>query len=193
MPATLEQLRAKYPNLSDDAIAGLADVTLQLQGDQKTRKPFLNLFKTANPQTPVPEIDEPARVESIIAEERKAREAFEQRLDQRFAQEGLSKQKQEVSERFGLSADDMAAMEKMMTEKKLPADYTWAAQLYRQQTETATPTNYGTGGAGRYDLEANIAAEKSYAGLMENPDAWSQRTAHAMVDDIRKSGQQKQW
>jgi hypothetical protein len=193
MPATLDQLRAKYPNLSDDAIAGLADVTLQLQGDQKTRKPFLNLFKAANPQTPVPEIDEPARVEAIVAEDRKAREAFEQRIEQRFAQEDLTKTRNDVASRFGLSAEDMTAMEKMMTEKKLPADYTWAAQLYRQQTETSTPTNYGAGGAGRYDLEASISADKSYTGLMDNPDAWTQRTAHEMVDQMRASSKQKQW
>lgn len=193
MPATLEQLRAKYPNLSDDAIAGLADVTLQLQGDQKTRKPFLNLFKSANPHVPVPEIEEPARVEAIIAEEAKARAAFEQRIEQRFAQEDLTKTKRSVADRFQLSDADLTAMEKMMTEKKLPADYAWAAQLYRQQTETATPTNYGPGGAGRYDLESNIAADKSYEGLMDNPDSWTQRTAHEMVDVMRKAGQQKQW
>ena len=183
----LEDFRKRYPNLNDDQIADLADVAMKVANNKKTRKGFLGLYKEVSPDTPIPEIDEVNAVESKIAEERKAREAFEQEQRNRWLQEDLGRQKSKVRSDFGLSDEDMSAMEKMMTEKKLPADYTWAAKLYKQQTETATPTNYGTSGWGPLDIEHNAQAEE-FKGLMEDEASWSNRTAHQMIDDMQKRG-----
>lgn len=183
----LEDFRKRYPNLNDDQIADLADVAMKVANNKKTRKGFLGLFKEVSPDTPIPEIDEPARVEASIAEERKARESFEQEQRNRWLQEDLAKQKNQVRSDFQLSDDDMSAMEKMMTEKKLPADYTWAAKLYKQQTETAEPTNYGTSGWGPLDIERNAQTDE-FKGLMEDESSWSNRTAHEMIDQMKKGG-----
>lgn len=185
---TFDQLRQKYPNLSDDAIADLAEVSLKLSGEQKTRKGFLGLLKQAEPNRPIPEIDEVNAVEAKLAEERKARENFEAEQRNRWLQEDLSREKSAVREKHGLSDEDMTAMEKMMTEKKLPADYNWAASLYKQQTEVATPTNYGTGGYGPFDIKKNATA---FEGLMEDTDNWASRTAHEMIDEMQRAGKAK--
>ncbi len=183
----LDDFRKRYPNLSDDAIADLADVALKVSNNKKTRKGFLGLYKEVSPDTPIPEIDEVNAVEAKLAEERKARETFEQEQRNRWLQEDLGRQKNQVRSEFQLTDEDMAAMEKMMTEKKLPADYTWAAKLYKQQTEVATPTNYGTSGWGPLDIEHNAQADE-FKGLMEDEASWSNRTAHSMIDDILKRG-----
>lgn len=187
MPTSLEQLRAQHPNLSDDQIADLASVSLRLSGEKKTRKGFLGLIKEVAPNTPIPEIDESNAVEEKIQAERTARESFEQEQRNRWMAEDLAKQKHEVAASNGLSAQDMSAMEKMMAEKQLPADYKWAAQLYKQQTESATPTNYGTGGYGPLDLN-RATQEKAFEGLMDDPDNWSLRTAHSMIDEATRKG-----
>lgn len=190
---SLEQLRAQYPHLSDDAIADLAAVTLKVANNQVTRGDFLGIVKKAAPDTPIPEVDIPKQIDARVNAEREAREKFEQEQRNRWVQEDLAKQRSSVQERFGLSAEDMTAMEKMMTEKgadgrtQLPPDYNWAAQLYKQQTTPATPTNYGTGGYGPLDLN-RAAQEKGFEGLMDDPDNWSLRTAHSMIDDAHRKG-----
>ena len=175
----------KLENLTDETRDELAALALRMSGNKKTRKGFLGLVKEVAPETPIPELDEPARFEEVLKGERDAREKFEQEQRNRWLQEDLAKQKNDVRAKFGLSDEDMSAMEKMMTEKKLPADYTWAAPLYKQQTESATPTNYGTGGYGPLDLERNAASEE-FKGLMDDEVNWSVRTAHQMIDDMAR-------
>lgn len=185
--ATVDEIRKKYPNLSDDQIASLADVAMQVANNKKTRKGFLGLYKEVSPDTPIPEIDEVAAVNAEIEKRDKRIQDLEQRFDNRIHEESLARAKNDAKSKFGLSEDDMTAMEKMMTEKKLPADYTWAAKLYKQQTDSATPTNYGTSGWGPLDIERNAASDE-FKGLMEDEAGWSVRTAHQMIDDMQKGG-----
>lgn len=187
MATNLEQLRAKYPHLSDDAIADLADVSMKMAGNPKTRKPFLGLLKDTNPDQVIPELDTDAKIDAALKTEREAREKLEQSLkDERFAA-ALASQKNDAKSKFGLSDDDMGKMEEMMKKGELPADYRFAPQLYKMQTETAAPTNYGTGGYGPLDLNRAVQ-DKGFEGLMEDPDNWSRTTAHSMVDDMQKKG-----
>lgn len=176
----------KLDNLSDDTRDELAALALKLSGNQKTRKGFLGLIKQAAPETPIPEIDEVAAVNAEIEKRDKRIQELEQKFDQRFLQEDLSKTKNSVREKFGLSDDDFSKMEKMMTEKQLPADYNWAAPLYKQQTDAATPTNWGSdSGVGPLDIEKNAG---TVDGLMDDTDNWARRTAHQMIDDMHKHG-----
>jgi len=175
----------KLDGITEETRDELASLALKLSGNKKTRKGFLGLVKEANPETPIPELDEPARFEEVLKGEREAREKFEQEQRTRWFQQDLEKQKNDVRAKFGLSDSDMTAMEKMMTEKKLPADYTWAAPLYKQQTESATPTNYGSSGFGPLDIERN-AGQDEFKGLMEDETNWSVRTAHQMIDDMAR-------
>lgn len=188
MPTSLEQLRAQHPHLSDDAIADLASLSLKMSGNTKTRKPFLSMLKDVAPGTPVPEIDTEAAVNAALAEERKAREALEKKIEEKDFAAALASQRGEARDKYGLSDADMTAMEEMMKKGELPADYRFAPPLYKQQTESARPTNYGTGGYGPLDLNHHIKSDKALEGLMDEPDAWSLRTAHAMIDDIQRKG-----
>lgn len=175
----------RLDHLSEETRDQLAEVALNLSNNAKTRKGFLGLLKQSSPNTPIPEIDEVNAVEAKIAEERKARESFEQEQRNRWFQEDLAKTKNTVRDRFSLSDDDFQKMEKMIVDKQLPADYTWAAQLYRNQTDAAAPTNYGTGGYGPLDIQKNA---KEFDGLMDDTDNWASRTAHEMIDAMQKKG-----
>ena len=176
---------SRLDGLTDETRDQLAEVALNLSGNQKTRKGFLGLLKEASPATPIPEIDAVSAAENLLKGEREAREKFEKEQRDRWLAEDLAKRKTEVRTKFGLSDEDMSNMEKMMTEKQLPADYTWAAQIYKQQNEVAAPTNYGQSGYGPLDLEHNA---KQFEGLMEDTDNWASRTAHQMIDDMQKKG-----
>lgn len=181
----LDDFRRRYPNLTDDQIADMADIALKAQGNPKTRKKFLQTVKEANPDMPIPEIDEPARVEGIIAEERKARESFEAEQRNRWLSQDLNRERAEIASKFGMSEDDMKAMEKMITDKALPADYRWAAPLYKQQVEQSTPTQ--NAGMSYLNLQGQLSANESLKGLMEDPDSWTRQMADSMVSDFQRS------
>lgn len=177
-----------FDNLSEDTRDQLAGLAMKLAGNQKTRKGFLGLVKEVAPDTPVPELDTERAVQTALASEREARENFEKEQRDRWFKEELGKTRASVATKYGLSEDDMTKMEKMMTDKALPADYQWAAQLYKQQSEPAAATNYGENGpVGVKDYIGSME------GLMEDPDNWSRNQAHNMIDDIRRKGAAKNW
>lgn len=181
----LDDFRKRYPNLTDDQIADMADIALMAQGNPKTRKKFLQTVKEANPNLPIPEIDEPARVEGIIAEERKARENFEAEQRNRWLSQDLSRERSEIASKFGFNEDDMKAMEKMITEKSLPADYRWAAPLYKQQIEQSTPV--ANSGTSYLNLQGQLSANESLKGLMEDENSWARQQADAMINDFQRN------
>lgn len=187
MPTTLEKLRTSYPNLSDDSIADLAAISLKLNGAKKTRNGFLKMVKEVEPDRPIPEIDE---VDGVMAELAKRDEAIaalrKERDDDKFAA-SLASQKNEARSKFGLSDDDVAKMEEMMKKGELPADYRFAPQLFKMQTEPAEPTNYGTGGYGPLDLNG-ASQDEAFKGLMENPDNWASQMAHRMIEEGKRKG-----
>ena len=178
-----------FDNLSEETRDQLAGLALKLSGSQKTRKSFLGLVKEVSPDTPVPEIDTDNAVQAALKTEREERVKFEAEQRDRWFKEELGKTKAGVVQKYGLSDDDMAKMEKMMTDKALPADYNWAAQLYKQQSEPAGATNYGAD-HGNVDVKGYIGTME---GLMEDPDNWSRNQAHSMIDDIRRKGAAKAW
>lgn len=186
MATTLEQLRTQYPHLSDDAIADLAGLTLRMSGSQKTRKGFLGLIKEVAPETPIPELDTEAKITAAVSAANEKVEKLEKALAEKEFAASLASQKNEARSKFGLSDEDVAKMEEMMKKGELPADYRFAPALYKQQTEVATPTNYGSSGYGPLGLNDAIRAEKAFEGLMDDPDNWSLKTAHSMIDDFKK-------
>lgn len=163
------------PEATRDELAALA---LQLSGNKDTRKPFLSLLKKASPNTPIPEIDETAAIEARMAEERKAREDWQAKIDRERLEERLTKQKAEYTQ--GLSDEQVKQMESMMEKGELPADYKWGAQLFRQQIEPVGST-YSSGSQGWGPFEIPAAD-----GLMENEQNWSTKTAHQIIDDMQR-------
>lgn len=187
MATNLEQLRAQHPNLSDDAIADLAALTLKMSGNKKTRSGFLGILKEVAPDTPIPELETREAIEQALAKrDDEIAKLRKERDDDKFSA-ALAAQKNEARTKFGLSDEDVAKMEEMMKKGELPADYRFAPQLYKAQTESATPTNYGSGGYGPLGIE-QATKEKGFEGLMDDPDNWARSTAHQMIDDMTRKG-----
>lgn len=172
------------PNLEDATREGLAKLALDLAGNPKTRKSFLNLAKEVRPNTPIPEVDTAKEIDERFSKEVEARTKFEAEQRDRWLKEDLVRQKNEVKTKHELSDESFGKMEEMMKKGELPADYKWAAPLFKAQNEPAAPTNYGSSGyQGPLSLQTHA---KALDGLMENEVEWSQKTAHSMIDDMLK-------
>lgn len=175
---------APQSNLEPATQEGLAKLALDLAGNPKTRTNFLKLAKEVRPNTPIPEVDTAQMIDERF-------KSFEDNLAKRDAAErdqrlkdDLARQKADAKTAHGLDDAAFGKMEEMMKKGELPADYKWAAPLFKAQNEPAAPTNYGSSGfQGPLSLEANV---KKLDGLMENEVEWSQRTAHSMIDDMLK-------
>lgn len=178
-------MSTKLDNISEETRDELAALALRLSNNQATRKGFLGLVKTAAPETPIPELDVDAQIQAALSKEREARENIQKEFSDFKLNNDLAAKKQSVREQFGLSDEDMSKMETMMQEQKLPADYTWAAKLYKAETTPTEPTNYGSSGYGPFDLTRNAQA-KEFEGLLDDTDNWASRTAHSMIDEMRR-------
>ena len=172
-------MATKIESLSDDTRDELAQLALALSGNPKTRKGLLGLVKEAAPGTPIPELDEPARMEALLAKDREERLKFEQSQNDKWLQRDLGERKQGVMSKYGLNDEQMKTMEERMGKKELPHDYEWAARLYTQEIEPVGATNYGSGGYGPFEMPAAD-------GLLENESNWSLKTAHQLIDEIQK-------
>lgn len=175
---------AEASNLEQPTQEALAKLALDLAGNPKTRTGFLKLAKEVRPNTPIPEVDTANAIDERFKafEERQAKKEAEDR--DRILKEDLAKRKNSAVEKHGLSAEEVAKMEEQMKKGELPADYNWAAPLFRQQNQPAEPTNYGSSGyQGPLSLTTHA---KSMEGLMENEQDWSLRTAHSMIDEMQK-------
>ena len=170
---------ASIDDLPENTKNELAQIALNLSGNKATRKPFLSLLKKVAPDTPIPEIDEVNAIEEKLAEEKKAREEWQAKIDQERREEKFGKQRDEARTKYGLNDEQFKQMEEMMTKGELPADYNWAPQLFMQQIEPVGATY--TGGNSGYGPFEIPAAE----GLMENEQSWSVKTAHQIIDDMR--------
>lgn len=174
MPTSLQ-------NLSDETRDNLAQMHLHLSQNPETRKPFLGLLKKANPSAVIPELEVASQVSEV---EKRLREEYDKKFqalqDERF-KEDMVKTKTRVQQKFGLSDEDMKKMEERMVKKELPAQYEWAAPIFSQEITPVEPTNYGSSGFGPFDMP-------SQEGLMDNPHNWSLKTAHSMIDDIKRKG-----
>lgn len=175
-------------NLSDESRDELAQLALNVANNGKTRKGFLGLVKEVNPEAQIPEIDVENRITEIFAKrdkeenERKAAEQEERLKQQLFAT------KMKAQEKYGLSEEHMKAMETRMAAKddsRLPADYEFAARMFKNELDSATPTTYGASGWGPLDLKGTAT---QLPGIMEDEAAWSLKTAHSMIDDMQRKG-----
>lgn len=166
-----------------DELAGLA---LAMSSNKKTRPGFLGLVREAAPETPIPELENAAAVEAVRKEAAERYTKLEGEFNDYKLRNQLGDQKKSVMAKHGLSDDEMKKMEEMMGKKELPADYEFAARLFKQQTEQAAPTEYGRSGWGPAGLPSD-------EGLMDDPDRWSQTQAHTLIDEMRARAGVKQF
>lgn len=158
----------------------LAGLSLALSSG-KTRKGFLGLMKQAAPDMPIPEVEQDAAIAAATKPLQEALDKTANEFRDYRLQNELGAKRKAAAEKHGLSEADVKKMEEMMGKKELPADYDWAAPLYKQQIEQVTP-NYGTSGYGPVELPTDEA-------LMADPDRWAGTAAHKIIDELRaKSG-----
>ena len=159
----------------------LAAALLKLVSGKK-RKEALKLLKEEFPATPIPELDMDESFNARLKEETEPLKKQLEEAKQERMLEKMAAEKARYQQQFGLSADDMSKVDKMITEKELPPDYKWATQLYKQQAEPAGATNYGTGGYGPAELPTD-------ENLLKDEFKWSNKEAHTIVEELRKRSQ----
>lgn len=167
--------------LDDATVKQLAELSLSMAGNEKTRKQFLKLTKEVAPGTPIPELEWESSMDARLKKEREEIDGKLQKLEEAEFKRNVETQRSRVMEENQLSPEDMEKLDKMIADKELPADYKWAGRLYKQQIEPVEPTNYGSSGYGPAELPM-------HEGLLDNPDKWASKTAHDVIDQLQKKG-----
>lgn len=171
--------------LNDETRDELAQLALGLANNGKTRKQFLGLVKTAKPETPIPELDAQEAFHAELAKRDEAFEKFKREQEEKEYRAALEAKKSTARDKYGLDDEAMKKIDEMIAKKELPADYEWAARLYKDQAQAAEPTSYGSSGYGPVDVEGFA---KGFEGLMDDSDNWSRRTAHDMIESMKAKG-----
>lgn len=113
----------------------LALLMLDLSNTPKTRKQVLQLTKEVRPDTPVPELDLEERIAAATKESNDKVAALEAKLGERDMRAELNRRRQAL----GRSEDEVAAIEKIMLDKKI-SDHETAAEYYDWMRQAAPPT-----------------------------------------------------
>lgn len=152
-----------------------------LMRDPSTRQEMLRLLRVKNPTMPIPELDVRAELDKKLDEERAKREALEQRLMSERIDRDISDQRTRVKSQYGLTDEDLAAVEKMMVDDKIG---TWdgAAKVFKASRSQAVPTP-STISAPIYDMPSK---EKWGPGVGNkvNLNRIAMKEAFAALDDI---------
>ena len=124
--------------LDDATIKELAGYAKGLSDNPETRSGFLNLVKKANPAANIPEIDLPAKFDSMLAAERTEREKIQKQLLERDVRDNIERQRSVIMKQ-GISENEVADVEKIMTEQGI-VNHETAAKYFLAQKKMATPT-----------------------------------------------------
>jgi predicted Zn-dependent protease with MMP-like domain len=140
---SIEQLRELAGQA--EAMKPAFNLVSQLSKDPEARTMFQRYLKKKNPNLSIPEIDSEDRVMKALGEEKAAREKLEAQLTEERARAQVEQQRKDVISKYGLSDDDIKAIEKRMIRSDdnpdpLPPRYDWAAQLYVNSRTPSTPT-----------------------------------------------------
>ena len=164
--------------LSNEAIVGLAQLAKGLTDSPATRMRALTLAKELDPSLSIPEIDIPHQVNATLQEERTKREALEAKILENDVRQQVREKRETLKQSRGLSDADVAEVEKLMVEKGIN-NHDTAAEFYKAQQQSATPTPYkmGFGSHQKPDIDT-----KPFGG---NIGQWSRNEAANTIADIR--------
>ena len=165
--------------MSEEQREEMSLLAQKLATNPKTRKGFLRLIKTADPESVIPELDAAAEVEArfdtAIKTEREAREALETRIqDTRLEDEVLTHRRKLADS--GFSEDEIKGVEESMTEMQKNHEvvgYETAARLYRQDHQSAEPSG---------DTVTRFKVPDT-KGILENPTQWALNEADAFLKE----------
>jgi hypothetical protein len=144
MPMSLEDLTTDQLLAQARTTQASHDLLQVLLRDPATREMVQRQYKKANPAAVIPEIDAKDATQTLLAEEREARQKLEQRVLERDVRESLERQRANVKAKYQLSDVDMTEVEKIMTHddesQRIPF-YDAAARVFKASKATGTPTH----------------------------------------------------
>ncbi len=118
----------------------LAALAKDLAENPATRAEMLRLTRKVRPDLPIPELDIDERISKSRAEDRKELDELRGQMAQRNALDALDKKRAGLRAKgLAESDEDIAAIEKLMVDKRIP-DHETAADYWRYQREAAKPT-----------------------------------------------------
>jgi hypothetical protein len=124
--------------MSDESIKELATYAKGLSDNPETRPGFLSGIKKLNPAANIPEIDMPAKFETMLAAERGEREKIQKQMLERDVRDNIERQRSVIMEQ-GISKSEVSEVEKIMTEQGI-VNHETAAKYFLAQKKMATPT-----------------------------------------------------
>lgn len=162
---------------TEDELKQMGRLYGTLVKNPKTRETALRMTKFVAPETSIPEIDVLDRVTAGVKPINERLTKTEEKLLAADTRNGILEKRQVLMDK-GYTKDDVAAMEKIMTEKHIPS-YETAAEFYDNQRRAApvTPANY----IGRPTLPIDREKTKLAGGYKK----FFQQDAHAALDDLR--------
>ena len=132
---------ASLENMTTEQLQESTRLFHSLLNSPDTREATLRLIKKKTGGV-MPEIDAADTVRGEIAEERKARVALEQRLQERDIMDRIEKERARVKRDHQLTDADVAEVEKLMVDKDAPIpSYAAAAKVYKASKNVAEPTS----------------------------------------------------
>ena len=165
-------------DLSLEARDELAALAKKLADNPKTRKEFLRLTKSVNPDLPIPELEIEDRTTTALDQMRAENESIRAKLREKEAMETLEKRRNALMKK-GLvqSDDDISQVERVMLDKKI-ADHETAAEYWNWMKQTAEPT------ASSY--QPNTMSKWDLSKFMKNPVGAARDEAFKALHELRK-------
>lgn len=168
--AQLQTLQAAYTLLNG------------LYSSPKHGNTFKRLIKEAHPNASIPEIDAAAPYVERL-------ESFEKKFDDYLTKQEERKQDDEFNTAIrrlresGFTDDGIEAVKKLMVERKIP-DPEAAAALFEKQNPA--PVEPSTVTPPTWDLSEPAGDEESAKLLMEDEDAWGDREAARVLQELKQ-------
>jgi len=166
-------------NYSVDQIQELAALADSLTKNPKTRESFLRLAKTASPETPIPEIDIKDQVRAMAQPLVEKVASLERELLTRKVEDNIINHRSGLYEK-GFKKDEVTQIEKLMIDKQIPSHET-AAEFYRMQKQTATPT---PSTMTPITLPTNVM-ESMKNGGQAGMNQWARGEAYSIISDLK--------
>jgi hypothetical protein len=163
-----------------EEINALAELASTLATNPKTRNGFLQLTKTANPDTAIPEIDIPQQLSSHFKPHLDRLAELEKAHQQRELQAKIEEGRKKALQVKGMNENDLPALEKMMVEKQLVSHET-AAEFLMASRKAAEPTPAAFHQQRKFTVPSTPDL-KEFGG---NLRAHAQQQAYQVIDELR--------
>lgn len=178
------------------SLRGAKHLMDSLANDPKTRAHLLGLVKLKNPEANIPEIDVPVALAGHMDAKMKALEekveaatAARAERDANDEVERVISRARRKLQRAGHSAENIAAIEKLMQDEGI-ASYDAAEALWERRNPPAQPADPEQSAAfgGRlWNFDKPETDDEDHKLLLKNPKAFSDKISRQMVNEFRQA------